>query len=428
VTSSQASDAERPTSAREQQCAGEQPSTGKPTRANEPTRERVRSTIGLVGGYWRPLAAVARLQEELGELAELLATPGHEAGLASSGSDAELASPGHDAELASSGHEAGLASSGSDAELASPGHEAERRSSEHGGRLASELADLWIITTALADQFLGAVAEPDSHAARPPGEGAGLVSREGWRVARELLNDLVAAAGPIARIVNYYDGPKTPRSFDGWISLGDAIAEFHRSLASVAHAYGVDLAKAVEAKLDAIPAIDSGRFRAGAHDPSTAPSVERFRALPSAALEPGDAQAGRDSLPDLDIQRARLWGSPDWSSDDPASNLRAIVADLASFTKAAPWEGLEGYVIHGPVLPSKTLLDDWLARLLEAMGARDQADAHLVGVPPGTPEDLRRRLALGGLPLHVSVLCARHRPGDSGHPMSDVFLLLWPQR
>jgi NTP pyrophosphatase (non-canonical NTP hydrolase) len=89
---------------------------------NEPTRERVRAAMRQVGGYWRPLAAVARLQEELGELAELLmtCTP-----------DIEQ----HAADLA------------------------ERWPSELAEQCASELADLWIISTALADQFLGAVAD-----------------------------------------------------------------------------------------------------------------------------------------------------------------------------------------------------------------------------------------------------------------------------
>lgn len=161
------------------------------------TQERVRTTLGAVGGYWRPLAAAVRLLEELGELAEILVSPRPDA-----------------------------------------------------GELAEELADLWIITTALADQSLGDVAEPDSHPRRTP-------------ASHDLFEELLVAAGPIARIVNYYDGPKTPRSFDGWVSLGDAVAEFHRVLADVAHAHDVDLAAAVRGKLATIPTLDAGRFPSG---------------------------------------------------------------------------------------------------------------------------------------------------------------------
>jgi hypothetical protein len=298
--------------------------TAAQPRGDEHTRERVRSTIGLVGGYWRPLAAVARLQEELGELAELLVSGRPDNGLLSS-------------------------------------DDAPRPSEDES--LAHELADLWIITTALSDQFLGAVAEPGN------GDSAGRASGES---GNDLLGDLLAAAGPIARIVNYYDGPKTPRSFDGWISLSDAIAQFHRSLASAAHARGVDLAKAVHAKLDAIPTIDSGRFGSGRHDPSTAPSVERLRALHAKSAQPDAARpVGDTARVDFDLGCARLWGSPDWSVDDAASNMRAIVADLISFTKAAPWEGLDAYLICGPPCSSVALRQDWLRRVLSEVSACD---------------------------------------------------------
>lgn len=161
------------------------------------TQEVVRTTLSAVGGYWRPLAAAVRLLEELGELAEILVSPTPDA-----------------------------------------------------GERAEELADLWIITTALADQFLGDVAEPDSHPRRTP-------------PSQDLFAELLAAAGPIARIVNHYDGPKTPRSLDGWVSLSDAVAGFHRVLADVAHAHDVDLAAAVRGKLAAIPTLDAGRFTSG---------------------------------------------------------------------------------------------------------------------------------------------------------------------
>jgi hypothetical protein len=153
--------------------------------SREPTQARVRATLNAVGGYWRPLAAVARLLEELGELAEILVSPTPDA-----------------------------------------------------GERAEELADLWIIT------------EPDSHPRRTP-------------PSHDLFAELLVAAGLIARIVNCYDGPKTPRSLDGWVSLSDAVAEFHRVLADVAHAHDVDLAAAVRGKLAAIPTLDAGRFPSG---------------------------------------------------------------------------------------------------------------------------------------------------------------------
>ncbi len=166
----------------------------------------MRSTIGLVGGYWRPSAAVARLLEELGELAEL---------------------------------------------------------DRNDPRYASELADLWIITTALSDQFLGAVAEPGLSTC-PVGEGR-----------RDILGDSLSLRPGGSRGSSITT--TVPRS-RATSTVGSRSAtpspSSSSSLAEVARAHDVDLAEAVDAKLDAIPALDSGRFASGVHDPSTA-AVER---------------------------------------------------------------------------------------------------------------------------------------------------------
>jgi hypothetical protein len=348
----------------------------------EPTRERVRATIGLVGGYWRPLAAVARLLEELGELAELSAFhPNHEPG------------PAGDTV-----------------------------------RLASELADLWIITTALSDQFLGVVTEPGSHSP----SGAELVSGEPSLIARDPLGSLLAAAGRIARIVNHYDGPKAPRAFDGWISLSDAVADFHRALDETALALDIDLAGAVAAKLDAIPALDSGRFASDAHDPSTAASVRRFR-----SLQPAGELDDAESCGDFENDNTRLWGSPEWSSDDFSSCLDSIAADLAAFTKAAVWERLDGYVVCGPQLGSPELFEDWLARILTELASRDPATGHRAGSatrqPPssgtwqqasGPRKGPERYFSFNGLDLLASGFCSLCEMGEfHGEPVATLLVL-----
>jgi NTP pyrophosphatase (non-canonical NTP hydrolase) len=320
-----------------------------PSSADEPTRERVRAAIGQVGGYWRPLAAVARLQEELGELAELF--------------------------------------------VSSP--DIEQSASEPTEQLAFELADLWIITTALADQFLGRVAEPGSYIRR-------------LAPSRDLLVGLAAAAGRVARIVNYYDGPKTPRTFDGWISLGDAIAEFHRALADCAHAHDIDLAAAVAAKLDAIPALDAGRFRAGEHDPSTASSLRRFRAM-------------RAASPRSEAERERLWGSPEWSSKSFVANVNVIAVGLTSFAKAAAWERLDGYLVSGPEFTSIALLDDWLKRLLAELSDRDPVGEAAARTPDGGGA---RRFAFNGQRLALAVFSPLYEVPDSRHSPDGTFALL----
>lgn len=366
--------------------------TSGDSSAGEPTRERVRATIGLVGGYWRPLAAVARMQEELGELAELPAL--------------SLAPPGADATPKSQ------AAAIEPQAVIGPG----------GERYAAELADLWIITTALADQFLGAVAEPDSHIRHRPGDGVDRVYRGGQAVPGDLLGGLAAAAGRIARIVNYYDGPKTPRTFEGWISLGEAVADFHRAIAEAAHAHGIDLATAVSGKLDAIPALDSGRFRTGEHDPSTAGSLESFRAIQAK----GSGSHTEPARSGPHAQAARLWGSPGWSSEPFTSNLDPIAADLTSFTKAAPWERLDGYVICGPPLTSTALLEGWFTHLLAEITARDPAGERSVTgqVDDGSVDSYldgpERRLTFNRMHLLATVFSPLYDAGDPRHSPPEV--------
>lgn len=298
-----------------------------------------------VGGYWRPLAGVARLLEELGELAESLAAP-------TGAADA----------------------------------------------LAGEMADLWIITTALADQFLGEVAEPGTLC-------------PGGQAPHDPLGELVAAAGLIARILNHYDGPKTPRSVAGWPSLEQAVAEFDRTLAHLARAQDVDLGAAVSRKLAEIPIRDSGRFERHERDPSTAACLDRFRLIDRVSA-------------DFDPARARLWGSQVWF-DGACSNLETIAWTLGSFTRAAARERLDAYVIAGPPCSSAGQLEKWVGELLGELEDRDPiGERALDEVLGGGTGAL---LEFNGLPMIVAVFSPLYPSGDPRHSPSGTFLVLRPQ-
>ena len=232
----------------------------------------VRETMIAAGGYWRPLAAVARLLEELGELSELLET------------------------------------------------------STEGEELAGELADLWIITTALADQFLAEVEEP--------GTGSEAIADLGM---------LLAAAGPIARVVNHYDGPKVPRAGEPMPTLQGSITGFHMALLAFAGARRIDLAGAVRAKVAHIHARgDIERFPRQGFDPSSAPVLE---------ARPG-------------VAPARLWGAPEPESGEPAPRHAARArGSLEMFAKAARAEQLEGILLALPPAGEDSWLDAFVAEL-----------------------------------------------------------------
>ena len=280
------------------------------------TQELVRAMMLRAGGYWRPLAAVARLLEELGELVELLGDP-----------------------------------------------------APASGELAHELADLWIITTALADQFLGVVAEPRTK------------TGEGLESAGAVMGTIVAA-GEIARVVNYYDGPKTPRSLADMPSLRGAVPRFHEALGALARSLGIDLAKAVAEKIEVIHGRDMERFEREDSDPSTAASLGLLRNSPALAGDP--------------VLELRLWGAPSWTSGSVSEAAATMAPSLVSFAKAAGPEELQGYVIAGPATKG---MDKpyWLDALLAALvpGAAD------------SEQEGESRLRLGGVVLGVRILPSR---------------------
>ncbi len=297
-----------------------------------PAQTEVRRTMLEAGGYWRPLAAVARLLEELGELLELL--------------------------------------------------QEVRPDTEE---LAGELADLWIITTALADQFLIEVGEPGASPAQ-----AGTASSSA----------LVIAAGVIARIVNYYDGPKTPRAAGELPSLAEAIGSFHGVLEGLSSGAGVDLGTAVTSKLGAIRrSPDMSRFAREASDPSTAAVL--------GLLGPGSGVS-------------RVWGAPGPTTAQQApQRAAALVPSLLAFTKAARAERLEAYVIGAPAAPGSAELDDWLSELL--------AELRLAATAPAeSGSNEAARLWFNGLELVVSVHPAAARPAELAGVRAAALVLLSP--
>lgn len=288
----------------------------------------VRRTMLAAGGYWRPLAAVARLLEELGELLELLV---------------------------------------------------QRR--RGAGDLASELADLWIITTALADQFRIEVPDPQGSAAAPGGTPT--------------ASGLVITAGQIARVVNYYDGPKLPRRPGELPSLAESIADFHEQLGELCAALGVDLSAAVKDKFTVIHGRDMTRFAREDSDPSTSPTL---------ALLPAP------------WREARLWGAPAARPGlEPRELAAALAPSLLAFTRAAPAEGLEGYVIGARARPGSRELDRWLTELKAGLTAAD---------PAGGDARKSEALQFNGLELSLAVLPVQgSEDGDQG---AKALVLLRP--
>jgi hypothetical protein len=147
-------------------------------------------------------------------------------------------------------------------------------------------------------------------------------------------------------------------------------------------------------KLHAITVRDSERFAAAEHDPGTAPSLEQFRSIETTPWGTRVAQA-------------RLWGAPAWSAQSLASNVAAIVPTLTTFTRAAPREHLDGYVITGPALESPGLLGDWARAVLSELAGDDPKLGQLAGMQTKAPAG-KDTLIFNGMRLSVTILSRLH--------------------
>jgi NTP pyrophosphatase (non-canonical NTP hydrolase)/FPC/CPF motif-containing protein YcgG len=317
--------------------------------------------IQSVGGYWSPQSGVVRLLEEVGEFSQ------------------ELAS----------------------------------WPASRSSNIGAELADLWIISTCTANQFAVSVTDPP----RDTAASSASATRQDSRLLGELL-ELLHWAGQIGRAVNYYDGPKTPRSLDGWVPLRTSVPQMHQALYRISADCGVSLQGELASKLAHVVKRDKGRFST-AYDPCSAAALDDFAKLQA------------DS-PCLFSGASKLWGANDW---DPQKSLEANVAELAPhltrFAKAASHEDLDGFVLSVPGVPGSAPgtptmpgLAGWFRRLLRAVTEVDElANDSLDG-------DVRHpgwQFAFHRQRMFVSVFSPLYEASHPRHSSDHTFVMFQPE-
>jgi len=314
-------------------------------------QKQLARVISELGGYWPPISAVARILEELGEFAEAYSR----------------------FNLGSSDQ-----------------------------NISEELADLWIITACIANQFC--ICLPEGGTEFPQSQMS----------LAEDMTDLFAQAGQIARAVNYYDGPKPPRSLHNWIPLAKVIKLFHRTLYSIAQNFKIDLDSTIEQKLAISSVRDKGRF-ADSFDPSAATSLVRFEPI-------------MRSTKCTFAPAAHLWGSPDWiGSQSLRENVRLVLPHLIRFTKCAQTEGIDGFIINYAE-SSATLNMPALARnfrdLLHELADQDPAVNRSFR---GPVDRLGWQFSFNGTRLFISVFSPIYQATHSRHSPSDTFVMFQPE-
>ncbi len=270
-------------------------------------RRRIRETVLTLGGYWRPLSAIARVLEELGELAELLASD-----------------------------------------------------TIDNDRVTAELADLFIITTCIADQYCVTANEYARaiNGIEPNRQANGPIS---WSRAFLRLSE---RAGELGRLVNALEGDKCPKPGEKPSTIATETARVHATLIEMFHLVDRELVTSVSKVLDMNLKRDKARFKAH-WDPTTALSLERFRPLMAKTLCPF-------------AQQAKIWGAPDYDEhEDVETNVSRIAAVLARFCRVARSEELDGFVIRLTSLAHIRQihsLSDVFHRILASLGRQNKVN------------------------------------------------------
>ncbi|WP_234532982.1 YqcI/YcgG family protein [Streptomyces shenzhenensis] len=329
------------------------------------TQAAVHEMIQSVGGYWSPHAGVVRLLEEVGEFSQELTAA----------------------------------------------------SVSHSSNVGAELADLWIISTCTANQFVVPVSDPPqdtSHSVE--------IAKEWEKQVPHLLDellDLLHWAGQIGRAVNYYDGPKTPRSLDDWVPLRTSVPQMHKALYRLSVNCGISLADELDSKLDHVVVRDKGRFVRG-YDPSTAHALQDFAKLQA-------------NSPCLFSGAARLWGAPDWDVHRSlADNAAELAPHLTRFAKAAPHEHLDGFVISVPGVAGRATgaatmsdLARWFRQLLHVLTELDELPNDSLN------EDVRRpgwQFLFHRQRMFVSVFSPLYEASHSRNSSDHTFVMFQPEQ
>ncbi|TSB47224.1 MazG nucleotide pyrophosphohydrolase domain-containing protein [Alkalicoccobacillus porphyridii] len=244
-------------------------------------QELVDQSIRHLGGYWRTLSGMARVTEEIGELAELL-----------------LVEEANDEDV--------------------------------GG----ELADVFIITTCLANQFACDLTSEYKKLGLST-EVQYIIHEQNDLPTAVNFQRLVQTTGQLARLLNHYDGDKKLKVTEKQMSVCSVIALVHQQLYTFAASLHTNVFDHVERTLKKNLERDRHRF-ALTSDPITEPTVERYLQLKTHSSS-------------VFQQGSRYWGAKPWDvTQTLQENMERFSGSLRRFTVCSRIEGLDGFIIEAP--------------------------------------------------------------------------------
>ncbi len=328
-------------------------------------QEYIHQSIHTVGGYWPPLSAVARMLEEIAELSY------------------ELKNIEEESEL-----------------------------------VKFELADLFILSVCIANQYSAHLASEYEELGidiKPKKTSRRKITRKQVDDAQDVLLDINIGAGMIARIINAYEGSKTPKEGEGLLTVKEAIAHLQRSLIDFANIFSIDILKVSKSVFDRKSRRDKKRFDT-LYDPTLSVALKNFSPLQSKTYC-------------VYAKQAKLWGASKY--DETLSfedNMFLVVPQLIRFTRIAPSEHLDGFIIE---LPSKGFGDtlDNLARtmnrFLRYLNKYDPKESKCLNLDL---ESKKWQFNFNGLDLFVIAFAPLYPESNGRNSASDkTFIFVQPQ-
>lgn len=324
--------------------------------SDSPVQKRVHNVIRALGGYWPPLAATARLLEECGELGQLL------------------------------------------------------KEGQFGPKISEELADIFIISTCIANQYCAHIDLPQI---------GNSVTNENQDLAVEALRifpEIVCCTSEIARTINAYEGFKKPKEGEKLVSVEEACSLLHKKLAEFAHMIGTNLSESVSSKLDHASVRDRNRFST-LQDPVTSGALGRFEHI-------------QNQTECIFARNSKIWGSPEWNDSlTLEQNVEFIIPSLLRFLRAARYEILDGFVFEAPSLVygcSIPALATTTYRVLRTLCDRDPSGRRSLDEDL---DDSRWYFSFAGERIFVITLAPCYPPTNSRYSFGSpsTFLLFQPQ-
>lgn len=274
-------------------------------------QERIHNHVKSVGGYWRPLSGLARLTEEIAELAEVL-------------EEKEI----------------------------------------DIDRLSSELADVFMISTCLANQYCADLSR-EYNKLSVPIELAEITSPFPSSEGSDSFLRIVSITGKLARLINSYEGDKKPKKGEELSSVQEVVANLHKEIWSFSKQKGIDLLSHLEKVLEKSRKRDKDRF-AHLYDPVMTSSLQSFQVIKTSTHCPFAASA-------------KIWANPEWKKEKKMEeNISDAIPHILRFIRVAVSEGLDGFVITAPGCYGTSLkeLAKFTRLTLKYLSDQDPANIH----------------------------------------------------